>query len=421
MGLIDRIFGKKEKLKAVTEELHMMSSDGEHFLSWDGTIYKSDIVRAAIRPTVRAIGKMTPTHIKNKSSNEFEQFPDHRIKKLMREPNPLMTHQDLLEKMAWQLELNKNAFAYIIRDEQDRPFEIWPLNFGSCEIVESASGNMYLRCFFKNGKIAVIPYRNVIHIRDDFNEGDFFGDSPQEALRPLMEVISTSDQGLVKAIKNSATVRWIMKFRNVLKDEDVDNAIKRFSENYLKVDKDNMGVATSDPRYDADQVKPYNYVPEAEQNKSMIERVYAFFNTNEKIVKNTYTEDEWTSYFEGKLAAVSMKLSNAYTRNLFTERQKALGDEIIFQSENLLYSSFKTKLGMVALVDRGAMIPNDWAKLFGLPPQEGGDKAIRRLDTAEVGSQKHNEKVINEPNSKGGDDHAGKESGTVRTKEPTSE
>ena len=37
---------------------------------------------------------------------------------------------------------------------------------------------------------------------------------------------------------------------------------------------------------------------------------------------------------------------------------------------------------MVALVDRGALTPNEWRQMFNLPPVEGGDIPIRRLDTA---------------------------------------
>jgi len=44
----------------------------------------------------------------------------------------------------------------------------------------------------------------------------------------------------------------------------------------------------------------------------------------------------------------------------------------------------QTKLGLVAMVDRGAMTPNEWRRVMNLGPKEGGDKPIRRLDTAPV-------------------------------------
>jgi len=41
----------------------------------------------------------------------------------------------------------------------------------------------------------------------------------------------------------------------------------------------------------------------------------------------------------------------------------------------------QTKLGLVQMVDRGALTPNEWRRILNLPPIEGGDRPIRRLDT----------------------------------------
>jgi len=38
-------------------------------------------------------------------------------------------------------------------------------------------------------------------------------------------------------------------------------------------------------------------------------------------------------------------------------------------------------LGLVQMVDRGALTPNEWRRILNLPPIEGGDQPIRRLDT----------------------------------------
>ena len=50
-------------------------------------------------------------------------------------------------------------------------------------------------------------------------------------------------------------------------------------------------------------------------------------------------------------------------------------------------ASLQTKLSYVAMVDRGAMTPNEWRKTFNLAPLPGGDEPIRRLDTAPVSGE----------------------------------
>ena len=47
-------------------------------------------------------------------------------------------------------------------------------------------------------------------------------------------------------------------------------------------------------------------------------------------------------------------------------------------------ASLNTKLAFQAMVDRGAMLPNEWRATMNLAPIEGGDKPIRRLDTQVV-------------------------------------
>ena len=43
-----------------------------------------------------------------------------------------------------------------------------------------------------------------------------------------------------------------------------------------------------------------------------------------------------------------------------------------------------TKLALVAMVDRGAMTPNEWRETMNMAPIPGGDQPIRRLDTQVV-------------------------------------
>jgi hypothetical protein len=51
---------------------------------------------------------------------------------------------------------------------------------------------------------------------------------------------------------------------------------------------------------------------------------------------------------------------------------------------SLQYASMSTKLNLLQMVDRGAMTPNEWRRVMNMAPIEGGDKPIRRLDTAVV-------------------------------------
>ncbi|WP_026104995.1 phage portal protein [Halalkalibacterium ligniniphilum] len=383
MGIFDWMFGKKIVQPQTSTKLKLIHDVGEGFYNFGGDIYKSDIVRACIRPKSKAIGKLIAKHIRDNESG-FKENPDVNIRFLLEDPNPLMSGQMLQEKLATQLELNNNAFALIKRDEEMfRPYEIYPVPAVAIELLEGPHGDMYLKFQFHDGKQMTVPYADIIHLRQDFNSHNVFGDAPGPALAQLMEVVTTIDQGIIKAIKNSAIIRWILKFKSVLKPQDIDMQVDEFVENYLNIEK-NGGAIPSDPRYDLEQVKPKSYVPDDKQMSTTTERIYNFFNTNRKIVQSIYDENEWNAYYESVIQPVAMQLSGEYTRKLFSRRERGHGNKIIFESSALQYASMRTKMSLVQMVDRGSMVPNEWRKILNLGPIENGNKPIRRLDTAEV-------------------------------------
>ena len=362
----------------------MIEDRGNGFYAWNGTIYKSDVVRACIRPKVKAIGKLIPQHIRNNNQEGFKVNPEPYIRFLYEEPNPYMSGQVFREKMATQLALNNNAFALLVRDENGYPMEMYNIPCVGVEAIYNSLGELFLKFTNRNGKIATYPYRDIIHLRQDINENDIFGDSPREALLPLMEIVSTTDQGIVKAIKNSAVIRWLLRFRSNMRPEDVTQKTNEFVNNFLDVN-NSVGAAGVDTSTEAEQIKPNDYVPNAAQIDRTITRIYNFFNTNEKIVQSKYTEDEWNAYYESEIEPKAMQWSNEDTRKIFTRRERGFGNKIIYSANNLQYASMSTKLGLQAMVDRGALTPNEWREVLNLPPVEDGDKPLRRLDTIAIG------------------------------------
>lgn len=383
MGLFEKIFGKKQE-PSTTERFELINDNGGGFYSWNGNLYKSDIIRSAIRPEVTAIGKLIAKHIQ-RNSRGLKISPDENIAFLLKRPNPIMSMQLFQEKMAVQLALNHNAFAYIVRNQETLvPEAIYPLPAASIEVKEGTLGDIYLKFYFNNGKIQVIPYDDIIHLRRDFNNDDFFADHPGEALMSLMEIINVSDQGVIKAIKNSAVIKWLLKFKSVLKDADMIEQVKKFNENYLSIDSKSGGAAATDSRYDLEQVKNEAYVPDDKQATNTIQRAHSFFNTNDNIVQSKYDEDQWNAFYEARIEPVAMQFASELTFKLFFKADLRKGHEIIFETASLQYASMSTKLGLSEMVDRGALSPNEWRTILNLPPAPGGDEYIRRLDTAAV-------------------------------------
>lgn len=382
MGLFDRL---KNKSVSVVE---LVTEKGNGFYAWNGKIYQSDIVRACIRPKVKAVGKLLGKHVRETllkdGTRKIDINPDAYMRFLLEEPNQYMTGQVFLEKMATQLCLNQNAFAVILRDENGFPTAIMPIAASGCEAIYNASGELLLKFYMQNGKTFTFYYRDIIHLREDFNENDIFGTPIAPALAPLMEVVTTTDQGIVKAIKNSSVIRWLLKFNSSMRPEDIEKQTKKFADSFLSVS-GGTGVAGVDAKADATQVTPNDYVPNAAQMDRTTARIYALFNTNPKIVDSSRSEEEWGAYFDSEVEPVAMQLAGEYTRKLFSRRERGFGNRIVFEATAWDCASTKTKLDLVSMVDRGALTPNEWRATFNLAPIDGGDVPIRRLDTQPTG------------------------------------
>lgn len=365
--------------------IEMVTLYGEHFFAWNGKLYDSDIVRACIRPKVKAIGKLVGKHIRDDPKNGLKVNPEPYIRFLLQEPNPYMTGQQFQEKMATQLCLNNNAFALIIRDANGYPEQFFPIPCVGAEAVYDKQENLMIRFTYRNGNMATFAYSDLIHLRQDFNEKDLFGSSPAPALSQLMECIGTIDQGIVKAIKNSGAIRWLLKFTQSMREEDVKRNTENFVKNYLSIETETFGAAGIDSKADIKQIEPKDYVPNATITDRITDRIYSFFNTNKKIVQSSWTEDEWTAYYEAEIEPLAIQFSDVYTMRIFSRRERGCGNQIVFEASNLMCASLSTKLAFQAMVDRGALTPNEWRATMNLAPIEGGDQPIRRLDTQVVG------------------------------------
>ncbi|MGN0594804.1 MAG: phage portal protein [Hominimerdicola sp.] len=349
---------------------------------WNGKIYENDIVRSCVNAGAKAVGKMVPKHIRT-TGDEIEVNPDPYIKILLKEPNPYMSQQQLQEKMARTLFINRNAFALVIRDENGFPIAIYPINSSSAEALYDENGRLYLRFNLNNGKIYTFPYSDIIHLRLDYYDNELFGTPIIPALEPLMQMVGTTDKGMIDAIKNSSVIRWLLKFTTSMRPEDIKKATADFSKNYLSTESGGFGVAGIDSKMDATQIKTDDYVPNSAQMDKTTQRIYSIFCTNEKIIQSRYTEDERNAYHEENIEPIGIDFSNEYSRALFSRKDRE-NNGIVFESFSLEYASIKTKLELVQYLDRGVLTPNEVRALFNYAPVEGGDTPLLRKDTGKL-------------------------------------
>ena len=99
IGLFTR---RKQPVNETASRVQMVVDRGNGYYAWDGKIYQSDIVRACMRPKVKAVGKLVGKHIRETVSKDGKRSltvnPEPYMRFLLEEPNPHMSGQKLQEK-----------------------------------------------------------------------------------------------------------------------------------------------------------------------------------------------------------------------------------------------------------------------------------------------------------------------------------
>lgn len=406
MGLFNKVFGDKQGQGAVGSKtsFKFMDSYNAQFSSFGSNIYISDTVRSCIHAIAGNVAKLKPVHIRRAGKN-ITNTHDNIERLLQVRPNPYMSAYDMLYKTVTNLYNSNNAFIYIDTDENGVAQGFYPINYSNIEILEDSQGNLYAKFLFRNGNPVVLPYEQLIHLRRFYNTNDIFGESNEIALLPTLELINTTNQGIIHAVKSSAKLRGLLKFTQTLRPEDMKKQKEDFMNDYMNVNNDG-GVAAVDSKMDYLELKSDNKLVDDKQMKFIEEKVYKYFNINEKIVTSNYTEDEWDAFYESVVEPIAIQLSLEFTSKLFSAREKGFGNEIVFEANRLQYANIKSKISLIKeLAPLGMFTINECREIFNLSPVDGGEIRLQTLNV--INADKADKYQIGDDVGKGGDENNG--------------
>ncbi|MED0665674.1 phage portal protein [Bacillus badius] len=378
-SFLDKIFNRKRE-PAKTERAEMMSTGAPVFTPFSGNAYESDIYRAAVDAIARNAAKLKGKHIiYSKTDNRRQQGDQYLNRILQVRPNPYMTAYELIYKLVTHYYLHNNAFAFLQKDDRGYLQAVYPLTAQNVEFITDAAGQMYCRFLFGNGQQVTLHLSEVFIARRFFNSNDLLGDT-NTAILPTLDLAHTQNEGLEQSIKSNATIRGILKYNQVLSPEKLKEEKEAFINDYLTV-RNNGGIAAIDSK--AEYI-PLELKPTAIDDKqldSVKKKIYEYLGISESIVNSTYTEDEWAAFYESVIEPLAIQFSLEFTDKLFTEREQAFGNSIIFESNRLQFASNASKTNILKeLTPLGLLTINQALEILNLPPVEDGDKRLQTLN-----------------------------------------
>lgn len=370
MGLFEKIFrpGKRrEAEKALSEaECYFRTLTGYRpvFTSWQGCIYESALVRAAIDARARHISKL-------KVELRGSARPDLQAKMRLG-PNQWQTWSQFLYRTSTILDVHNTAFIVPVMDDGLNVTGYYTVLPSRCEIVQY-KGEPWLRYTFTNGLKAAVELRYCGVLTKFQYREDFFGED-NAPLDETMQLVHIQNQGITEAVKNSATYRFVAQVTNFSKAEDLAKERQRFSAENLSADAKSGGILLFPNTYsNIQQVKYSPYTPDADQMRTIRESVADYFGVNDKVLRNEATGDDLDAFFNGAIEPWAIQFSEVMTKAMYTERERALGSLLLANANRLQYMTMSAKISLAKeLGDRGALLIDDIRELFNYAPLPDG-------------------------------------------------
>ena len=370
MSLLDKIFRPKEAkksedaLREARSFFETLTAYSPVFTNWSGAIYESEIVRAAIDARARHISKLKVETVG--TANPSLQA------KLALGPSQFQTWSQFLYRVSSILDVTNNCFICPIFDERMVITGVFPVLPASCTLVEY-DGEIWLRYQFANGQYAAVEFNKCAILTKHQYKSDFFGDS-NFPLRETMQLIHIQNQGIQEGVKNAATFRFMATLNNFSSAADLAKERERFTESNLSTESKSGGFLLFPNTYkDIKQIDVKPYSIDAAQMQQIRENVFNYFGVSEDVLQNKAKAEDLEAFFDGAIEPFAIQFSEAMTRMLFSERERAQGSYIIANANRLQYMSTTAKVQMAKeLGDRGAILIDEIRELFNYEPLPDG-------------------------------------------------
>lgn len=374
-GLFDKLFHRPPAKRKFAPTM-----DGfvPIYTQFGTNIYASDVVQQALKCIVDEMKKLNPTHVRIKNNDPTPV--KSTVQDVLENPNPLMTTNEFLEKVCYLLLMNYNAFIiptyYTWTDEKTgverRYYEtLYPIQPTQVDFIEDASGRLFVRFWFWNGEDTTIPYDDVIHIRYNYSVnqymgGGIMGQPDHEALLKTLQLNEQLLQGVAKAMNASYAVNGVVKYNTLIDDGTTE---KNLQELERKLQNSESGFLPLDLKAEFTPLERKSEIVDDATLKFIDEKILRYFGVPLPILTGDFTKEQYESFYQKTLEPLIKAISQAFTKKLFTSREKAFGNRVELYPKELIFMTVSQTLEMINILSpTGALFENEKRVALGLRP-----------------------------------------------------
>ena len=375
MKWFDKLFHKQPEGRRYAPTLDGFTPIYSQF---GNNIYASDVVQQALKCIVDEIKKLTPTHIRYKGNDPVPV--KSTVQDVLDDPNPLMTTSEFLEKITWLLLMNYNVFIVpiyrtwvdVTTNEERRYYEaLYPISPTQVDFIEDGLGRLYVHFMFMNGYETTVPYDDIIHIRYNFSVnqymgGDLLGQPNNEALLTTLNLNHDLLQGVAKAMKSSYAVNGVIKYATLMDNGKMDVALRELE---AKLRNNESGFLPIDLKADFTPLERKTALVDKPTLEFIDSKILRTWGISLPILTGDYTKEQYEAFYQKSLEPLALAMSQAFTKKLFTKRERAYGNRVELYPKDLIFLSVTQTIEMIKeLSPTGALFENEKRAALGLRP-----------------------------------------------------
>jgi HK97 family phage portal protein len=376
MGFLD--FLKKNRKPANTKIAPVMNGIWPMYTQYGADLYSSDVVQQAIACIAAEIKKLRPTHVRYRGEDPVPVRGS--IQDVLSDPNAIMTTSEFLEKTTWLLLLNANAFILPVyrswideeSGEERRYYEsLFPLQPLQVNFIEDAGDRLFVDMYFPNGFNVTVPYEHIIHIRYNYSVnmymgGGIDGNLDNAAIKDACDLNAKLLSSVAKAMSASYSINGVIKYNTLLDDDKITPAIRELER---RLAANESGFLPLDLKGDFIPIKRETKIVDTDVLKFVDSKVLRNWAVPLPILSGDYTKDQYEAFYQRALEPIIISIAQAFTKKLFTPRQKAFGNRIELYPKDLIFMSQSQTLQMIEILSpTGALYENEKRSFLGLRP-----------------------------------------------------
>ena len=248
---------------------------------------------------------------------------------------------------------------------------LYPIKPVQVDFIEDISGRLFVKFWFWNGETTTIPYDDVIHLKTNYSVNEYMGGNEmgQPDNAPLLDTLRLNDQllkGVAKAMNASYTVNGVVKYNTLLDDGKTEAALRELER---KLANSENGFLPLDLKAEFIPLEKKSSAVDEDTLRFIDEKILRNWGISLPILTGDYTKEQYEAFYQKALEPLINAFSQAFTKKVFTDREKSFGNKIEFYPKDLIFMTISQKIELVNLLaPTGAIFENEKRTIFGLAP-----------------------------------------------------